>query len=341
MRYFELRDLIEDREINSLLLDVNIFAGKEQVLQDKNINLPFAMRQLFSEVESTNTIEGVFVDSAKEVFKQKDGFKNETELEWIGVKIAFEHLKENFNSLALSSNNLKKIHAILMNGSKEDIAGKFKTEEIWINQYQNKKFIQAIETSSPEKTPQDIEEAIERYYNNLSNYPQYKIISTILFIGEFLAIHPFADGNGRMSRLMIVWLLARLGIKVAQSISLTKYIQESKKEYYAVLDIASEGMSKSDYHKDFIKPWVLYYLKLIKKAYDELNQVWEKKSTDKEEQIFQIISNYSDTFFSRKDIIEHLPHIDPSYISKILDKQVKLGKLNKFGKLKGTKYKKS
>lgn len=339
MRYFEIKELIEDRDINKILLDINVFIGQEEVLKYKSVSKTLSEKELFKEVKSTNTIEGVFVDDALNVFKQKDDIFERNEKEWIGVKIAFEFIKKNFDSFDLSLENLKKLHLILLNGSNNVIAGKFKQEEVFISQYDERgRFIKAVSTSLPENVEDDLNKAIKTYLNNIETHSQYKVVATILFIGEFLSIHPFNDGNGRMSRLMMIWLLKRLNISLPTYISLTKYIEETKGEYYDVLDQTSEGLSNGLFFKEYIKPFVTYYLRIITSAYKELGK--ELSTVSKEEMMLNVISGY-EREFSRQDILNEMPNVDPTYVSKILDKQTKQGKLIKTGQLKGTKYKKA
>lgn len=340
MRYYDLKDLMTDQEINKALLDASLNLGSEELLNTIKTKSSIIREQIFAEVHSTNTIEGVIVKDAKEVFKQSRDIVERTEKEWIGVKLAFQFINDNFKELRLSLENIKKIHAILLNGSNDEIAGKFKVEENFVSQYDEKgKFVKAITTSLPENTQSDLEKAIETYLNNIELNPQYKFVSAILFIGEFLAIHPFKDGNGRMSRLMLIWLLRRNGVNLLANISLTKYINETKWDYYNALDYATEGMTNNSFDKQYIKPFVIYYLNIINKAYQEWKTLAKPEKENKRDQIIELV-NSQNNYFARKDIKDYLPRIDATYISKLLEELVKAKKLEKIGDKKSTKYKK-
>lgn len=339
MMYFELKDLIEDKDVNKQLLDINIFVGTEEVLKYKAFSKSVMEKEIFKEVKSTNTIEGVFVSDAAKVFKQKQDFYERNEKEWIGVKIAFDFIKKNADSFELNLDNIKKLHLILLNGSNDDIAGKFKEQEVYISQYDERgKFIKAISTSLPEHVEDDLNKAIKVYLKNIETFPHYKIVATLLFVGEFLSVHPFNDGNGRMSRLMMIWLLKKLNISLPTYISLTKYIEETKGEYYGVLDQTSEGLANGVLIKEYVKPFVMYYLRILLRAYKDFGR--ELSHVSKEEKMLELINAY-ESEFTRQDVTKEFPNIDPTYASKILDKQVKEGKLIKTGQLKGTKYRKA
>lgn len=338
MKYYTLREIVNDFEINESLLSLSMLLGKEQGVGNIKINNYIKLKEEFSEVHSSNTIEGIAVDNAKEVFSKKDGNFKKNEKEWIGIKIAFNYIKENHSDFFLTVGNILKLHSILLNNSKNEIAGKFKINEVFINQYKDGIFVKAISTSLPENTHDDLETAIARYNENIQTYPQYKVIAILLFIGEFLAIHPFSDGNGRLSRLISIWLYARNNIKTPLKISLSKFINETRGEYYSVLDFASEGLINNRYDAGFIKPWILYNLSILHNAYKQIDKLWESNNENKDKQIEDIIFTFK-TPFVRKDILTKITNVDPTYVSKILNKLVNEGRIERVGDRKGTSYK--
>ena len=264
MKYYDLVEIINDSEIkNSYIKIFNFIFNKQNI----KITKPFIKNQFFSEVYSSNTIEGVLVDNPKKLFSKKDGIKKDNEREWIGLKIAYKKIINDPSIRILSVFNLKKIHKILIN-SEKDYAGKLKKEENFINQKDKDGFIvKAITTSSPKNTKKDLEEAINKYYLNLKKYPEYSLVIIILFIAEFLAIHPFWDGNGRISRLIMISLCLENNLDFVKNVSLTKFIKENKEEYYSSLDFQTKGF-QNDFKIKYIKPFINYYFYIFYKSHE-------------------------------------------------------------------------
>lgn len=267
MKYYNIIEIISDSEIKDNYIKTfnNIF-NKEKI----NVNKPFIKNQFFSEIYSSNTIEGILVDNPKKIFLEKDEIKKDNEKEWIGLKLAYKKIKNDPSIRILSVFNLKKIHKILINNNKS-YARKLKRKENFINQKdKDEYFVKTITTSLPENTKEDLEEAINKYYLNLKKYPQYALIIVILFIAEFLVIHPFKDGNGRISRLLIVSLCLENNLNFVKNVSLTQFIKENKEGYYSSLDIQTKGF-EHNFDIKYIKPFINYYLYIFNKSCQLIN----------------------------------------------------------------------
>jgi len=151
-----------------------------------------------------------------------------------------------------------------------------------------------------------------------------------LFILDFLCIHPFNDGNGRMSRLLTLLLTYRAGYIVGKYISIERLIEQTKEQYYEVLHASSQGWidGKNDY-----MPFIRYFLGILVKAYNEFEErVSHLKfgKISKPERIKKIIENKIGKF-NKQDIRDLCPDISIQTIEKTLIELVKQGEIIKIG----------
>ena len=158
-----------------------------------------------------------------------------------------------------------------------------------------------------------------------------------MFILDFLCIHPFNDGNGRMSRLLTLLLLYRAGYIVGKYISMEMLIEKTKDTYYEALQASSLGWhdNKNDY-----QPFVLYYLGIILKAYTEFESRISYLTTQglsKPERIKALIDGYLGKF-TKKDLMTRCPDISKTTIERTLAQLRKDGYIEKIGVGRSTAY---
>lgn len=158
-----------------------------------------------------------------------------------------------------------------------------------------------------------------------------------MFILDFLCIHPFNDGNGRMSRLLTLLLLYRAGYIVGKYISLEMLIEKTKTTYYEALQASSFSWHEN---QNTYAPFVKYYLGIIIKAYDEFEdriQYLVTKKISKPDRIKAIISQTLGKI-SKKDLMERCPDISQGTIERTLSNLVKEGYIIKVGSGPATAY---
>ena len=164
-----------------------------------------------------------------------------------------------------------------------------------------------------------------------------KLLLTPMFILDFLCIHPFNDGNGRMSRLLTLLLLYRAGYIVGKYISMEMLIEKTKTTYYEALQASSSGWHEN---QNTYAPFVKYYLGIIIKAYDEFEdriQYLVTRKISKPDRIKAIISQTLGKI-SKKDLMERCPDISQGTIERTLSSLVKEGYIIKVGSGPATAY---
>ena len=149
-------------------------------------------------------------------------------------------------------------------------------------------------------------------------------------------IHPFRDGNGRVSRLLTSLLLKMHGFYVSRYISLERLVEETKDEYYSVLAECSQGWHEG---KNEIIPWWNYFLSVLRRAYQELEQKVESAEARpaKSELIRQTVLSQVEQF-SLADLAAQVPSVSPQLIKKVLSELKKAGKLRLIGKGRGARW---
>ena len=154
--------------------------------------------------------------------------------------------------------------------------------------------------------------------------------------GDFLCIHPFRDGNGRISRLLTSYLLEQQGLIVGRYISLERLIENNNEAYYQTLSESSLGWHGG---KNDLMPWWNYFLSIVKQAYSEFAQKVEFSSTDsgKSELIKQSILRQEEPF-SLAEISLQCPHASVQLIKKVLSKMKKGGLIRLTGRGRGAKW---
>lgn len=189
---------------------------------------------------------------------------------------------------------------------------------------------------APYETPDALDKICEEYNRVIGNYEVEPLIVIPIFIHDFLCIHPFNDGNGRMSRLLTTLLLYRNGFFVGKYISLEAKIAKNKDLYYEAL-----GRSQNDWHngKEDAVPFIKYILGTILAAYKDFEDrfaIVEKKLPALE--MVRKASQNKIGRFTKQDIRELCPSLSVSSIEGALRKMVASGELKREGTGKSTCY---
>lgn len=275
---------------------------------------------IIQSTESSNRIEGVEVEHSRLIplVLGKIRPRDRSEEEIIGYRKALSYIHKNYAQININSKTLKLLHELAEGGLVSD-AGKWKEKDndiIEINK-NGERFLR-FKPVSASKTPKAIEQLCLAYSDVTKNSLVPELISISNFIFDFLCIHPFRDGNGRVSRLLALLLLYQQGYEVGRYISLEKIIENSKEDYYRVLAESSEAWHSGE-HK--LMPWWNYFLGTIKTAYQDLKERVELSSTGDSQSslIRQTISTF-EIPFSISDIQNIHPGINRELIKKVLKK---------------------
>jgi len=298
--------------------------------------------KLRSTIES-NKIEGIYTTEkrSKEIIIDKIPPQNLVEQEIVGYSRVYEMIQEDFRNIDISSNVMLQLHRDLYKYTTLSFGGKYKTSDnliVSVDQLGNKKVIfkplKAIYTENA------MFNLCEAYRETIEENLVEPLLILPVFILDFLSIHPFNDGNGRISRLLTNLILRKLGFDVCDYVSYEKKIYDNLKMYYSTLNRASQDWhdNKIDYY-GFIR----YSLILLLDSYKEFDELFikdvVKKSSKKERIIKKINSNLGS--FSKKELSEKLIDISGSTIERVLSELLKRGDIQKIGDRKTARYKKS
>ncbi|MCL2762437.1 MAG: Fic family protein [Treponema sp.] len=306
-------------------------------------------------IGSSNRIEGNKLSDAEveELLSRidKKSFKSRDEEEVAGYAELMDTIFDNYSIIPLSENYIKQMHKTLLQyvGKDTKHRGKYKTlcNTIVAFDSKGKEIGVVFETASPFNTPRFMEELIEWTRKNLEDPFLHPLIVIGIFIVHFLAIHPFQDGNGRLSRAITTMLLLKKGYAYVLYSSIESIIESAKEGYYRSLRLTQKNIwgSKVDY-----KPWLSYFLTTLQKQKRHLEDKLNSMSKDKSQTITDskltrnnkaILELFSDTSELSSSEIAMRLGMNTETVKKNLKSLVGLGYLIKHGTTKGAWYKKA
>ena len=339
--YSAIRDYLWDSEILGLIAAIYKEAGKQELYLKQR---PEELEKLIEiakiqSTEASNAIEGIVTTSTriKQLVEEKTTPKNRDEQEIAGYRDVLNIIHENFDVIPISQNYILQLHKILYSHMNNFMAGKTKNVQNYISATYPDGHVQVLFTPmAPCETPEAIDKICEEYNLVIGNMELEPLILIPVFIHDFLCIHPFNDGNGRMSRLLTTLLLYRNGFYVGRYISLEGKIAKNKDLYYDALSRSQDGWHEGT--EDII-PFIKYMLGIILAAYkdfeDRMDLIGVKLSAL---EIVRRASKNKLGRFNKQDIRELCPNLSDSSIEGALRKMLSSGELKREGKGKNTCY---
>ena len=339
--YAAIREQKWDSEILGLIAAIYKEAGKQEMYLKQR---PEELEKLveIAKVQSTeasNAIEGIVTTSTRirQLVEEKTAPRNRDEQEIAGYRDALNIIHENFDAIPITRNYILQLHKVLYSHMNNPMAGQTKSVQNYISATYPDGHTETLFTPlAPFETPEALDRICDEYNRVIGNMEAEPLIVIPIFIHDFLCIHPFNDGNGRMSRLLTTLLLYRNGFYVGKYISLEAKIAKNKDLYYAALRQAQEGWHEGT--EDAV-PFIKYLLGIILSAYrdfeDRFSLVEQKKPAL--ETVRQATLNKIGRF-SKQDIREHCPALSVSSIEGALRKLVASGELKREGNGKNTCY---
>ena len=339
--YAAIREQKWDSEILGLIAAIYKEAGKQEMYLKQR---PEELEKLveIAKVQSTeasNAIEGIVTTSTRirQLVEEKTAPRNRDEQEIAGYRDALNIIHENFDAIPITRNYILQLHKVLYSHMNNPMAGQTKSVQNYISAtYPNGHTETLFTPLAPFETPEALERICDEYNRVIGNMEAEPLIVIPIFIHDFLCIHPFNDGNGRMSRLLTTLLLYRNGFYVGKYISLEAKIAKNKDLYYAALRQAQEGWHGGT--EDAV-PFIKYLLGIILSAYRDFEErfslVEQKKPTL--ETVRQATLSKIGRF-SKQDIRELCPALSVSSIEGALRKLVASGELKREGNGKSTCY---
>lgn len=344
MRVFNYESLSRnkwDSEIINLLAQIHEHKGKQELFLKRKPAVVDRLVEIakIQSIEDSNKIEGIITTSVriKELMNQKTTPRNRDEEEILGYRDVLNTIHESYEYIPISSNCILQLHRDLFKYSEKGISGRYKnTQNSIVEKDRAGNTLEIFRPLSPYETPN----AIEQICNELNLAFDKKELDSLLlipiFIHDFLCIHPFNDGNGRMSRLLTTLLLYRQRYVIGKYISLESKIEKNKDSYYIALEKSGIGWHEN---KENPVPFIKYILRIILAAYidfeERVDYVDEKIPT------INLVRNAVDRKigkFTKSDIMELVPSVGKATVENMLKRLIKEDYIERHGKGRATFY---
>lgn len=329
-------------EIVNLLSSIYEHKGRQQLFVEAKkdeLNTLLEIAKIQS-TKSSNRIEGIFTTDKRleELMQKKSEPRNRNEQEISGYRDVLSTIHESYDYISPTANIIQQLQRDLYSYNQSGFGGKYKSSDNIIaetdgNGVQKVRFVPVSAFETDEAMRIMTEHFLEEWNGNKTD----KLLLIPMFILDFLCIHPFEDGNGRMSRLLTILLLYRAGLIVGKYISIEMLIEDSKETYYEALQKSSFGWHESS---NIYEPFVKYYLGILIKASNEFEKRVEYLSDSKiskPERVKRLIQNTVGKI-SKKEILEKCPDISTKTVERVLADLVKRGLIEKIGASSATTY---
>ena len=274
----------------------------------------------------------------EELVSQKAEPRNRSEQEIAGYREVLATIHESYEYITPRPNIILQLHRDLYSYSQGNIGDTYKNSDNVIAEtdaggHQKARFIPVPAFQTAEAIDELCARFLEAWEANLID----KLILIPMFILDFLCIHPFNDGNGRMSRLLTLLLFYKAGYIVGKYVSMEMLIEKTKETYYEALQASSAGWYEGE---NSYEPFVKYYLGIMLKAYNEFESRVEHlkhRSLSKPDRIKAAIDNKVGKI-TKKEIMELCPDISKVTVERTLTDLVKNGYIAKAGAGPSTGY---
>lgn len=339
--YSAIKDQTWDSEVLSLIAAIYKEAGKQELYLKQR---PEELQKLveIAKVQSTeasNAIEGIVTTSTRirQLVEEKTMPRNRDEQEIAGYRDVLTIIHESFDVIPITQNYILQLHKILYSHMNNPMAGRTKSVQNYISATYPDGHVETLFTPlSPYETPEALDRICEEYNRVIGNMVVEPLIVIPTFIHDFLCIHPFNDGNGRMSRLLTTLLLYRSGFYVGKYISLEAKIAKNKDLYYDVLRQVQRGWHEG---QEDVVPFIKYLLGTVLSAYKDFEDRFAlvEQKLPALETVRRATMNKVGRF-TKQDIRELCPSLSISSIEGALRKLTASGELKREGSGKNICY---
>lgn len=332
-------------KIMNLVAMIHEYKGKQELFLKTKPDILLTMLEV-AKIQSTgasNRIEGIFTSDARlnELVAKKAEPLNRDEAEIAGYREVLNTIHENYDGIRLQSSIILQLHKNLYSFHPFSQGGKYKNQDNVIEEIDERKNRRIrFRPLSAFETPDAMDRLCVSYHAAINKGEIDSLLLIAKFAMDFLCIHPFNDGNGRMSRLLTLLLLYQEGYIVGKYISLEMGIEQTKQSYYETLEASSAGWHDKTNNQ---LPFVQYYLCVLLKAYKEFSDRMETvtfRKMNKSDRIRDLFETRV-VKLSKREILEIYPDISIPTIEKALSDLLKEGFIRKIGSGRGTGYIKS
>lgn len=339
--YSQLRQSSWDSEILSFVAAIHEHKGKQELyIRQKPVELERLVEVAkIQSTESSNKIEGIGTSNARmrQLVEEKTAPRDRDEQEIAGYRDVLKTIHDSYEFMSLSPNVILQLHQHLLSYTDRSYGGRFKNTQNSISEtLRDGAIVTRFTPLEPYETPDAMDTICTEFRQAVDRQFVDPLILIPIFICDFLCIHPFNDGNGRMSRLLTTLLLYKSGYMVGKYISLEKKIEKTKESYYDVLGQISSGWreERNDY-----TPFIKYFLGIVLNCYKDFEN--RLGSVDRKSSSLEIVRKAVSErvgVFSKTEILESCPSIKSSSVEAALKKLKEEGYILIQGSGRSTRY---
>jgi Fic family protein len=332
-------------DIVAMLTSIHEHKGKQEFFLEVHADALTALMEM-AKIQSTgasNRIEGINTTDKRlrELVRDKSAPRNRTEQEIAGYRDVLATIHESYDYIYPRPNIMLQLHKQLYSFARSSAGGSYKNSDNFIAETdaEGKQSVR-FQPVPAYLTADAMDRLCTAFIAALAKDEHDALLLIPMFVLDFLCIHPFNDGNGRMSRLLTLLLFYRTGYMVGKYISLEKLIENSKDTYYEVLRDSS-----ADWHdnKNDYLPFIRYYLGILQKAYSEFAErveILSQRGRSKPDRIKAVIDRKIGKI-SKSELLEACPDISKVTVERTLAALIKAGYLVKIGAGRSTAYSKT
>ena len=342
--YSSIKDQKWDSEILGLIAAIYKEAGKQELYLKQRPDELEKLTEIakIQSTEASNAIEGIVTTNTRirQLIAEKTTPRNRDEQEIAGYRDVLSVIHENFDAIPLTRNYILQLHKIMYSHMNNPMAGQTKNVQNYISASYPDGHTEILFTPlAPFETAEALDRICEEYNKVIGNMEPEPLIAIPVFIHDFLCIHPFNDGNGRMSRLLTFLLLYRSGYEVGKYISIEKMIADTKESYYDALFKADQGWHTGDNDP---KPFIEYMLGVILACYREFeSRITLADKIGSRSTAYDIVKHYAAHeigTFTKQEAWIACPSLGSSSVEAALKRLVDEGILVRLGSGRKTHY---
>lgn len=340
--YKQVPEQLLTPEIVQMIASIHEHKGRQELFLEANIDELKTLLEvaLIQSTGASNRIEGIYTSDKRleELVSQKAEPRNRSEQEIAGYREVLATIHESYEYIVPRPNMILQLHRDLYSYSQSSKGGNYKNSDNVIAEtdaegHQKARFIPVPAF----QTAEAVEELCNQFLEAWESERIDRLLLIPMFVLDFLCIHPFNDGNGRMSRLLTLLLFYKAGYIVGKYVSMEMLIEKTKETYYEALQDSS-----TDWHENenSYEPFAKYYLGIILKAYNEFEgrvEHLKNRNLSKPERIKLIIEQKVGKI-TKKEIMELCPDISKVTVERTLTDLVKSGYIAKVGAGPSTAY---
>lgn len=339
--YEKTLDMLMIPEVVSALGDIRELKGKTASLSALNPETFSALIEV-AKIQSTgasNRIENISTSDKRlrELMTNKTDPKNRDEREIAGYRYVLDEIHESHDNIPVTPNVILQLHRDLYRFSGDSHAGKWKdSDNVIAERTAEGELVARFIPTSAAGTPAAVERICSEYSRQIDDGTYDPLLVSLVFVFDFVSIHPFNDGNGRMSRLLTLLLMYRNGYDVGKYVSIEKEIENSKESYYEALSASSTGWQNGE--NDYV-PFVTYMLGIVTACYRELESRFSVVAlpAGNEESIRAFFDRLVGTA-TKREIMDANPNMSQRTLERILAKLQDEGVVEKVGAARSTAY---